>query len=206
MRMQRDLPATLVAQVHVPLAAEQGVAHLDGEPLPDDGRVPIGRHQLRVFSAEYEPWTQDITLTAGEVRTLEPPQSRRRRTTISQTPPDYTGRHIAYGVGAVGLVMGAVAVGMTLIADSNFKEWKEQDRLIDSQYPGTQSQNAAANDERLKSIWAMDRLATGLAIGSGVVLVSSMVVLFVTRGHGVERPPNERVSWNTRGLDYQVHF
>jgi hypothetical protein len=97
-------------------------------------------------------------LTAGEVRTLEPPQARRTRTTVSQTPPDYTGRYIAYGVGAVGLAVGAVAVGMTLIADSSFKEWKEQDRLLGSQYPGTQSQRAAENDERLKSISATERL------------------------------------------------
>lgn len=205
LRALPELPEAIAARLVVRVMGAKGNVRLDGAPLPRDGRVPMGRHELRVFSAEYEPWTREIRLAAGETRTLSLDLHSQRRRPTSLGAPDYTGRAVAYGIGALGLAAGIAAVTLAVVADFRFEEWEKQDANIRQLGLVSPSDDIERNDERLRSIRALDHAALGLSIGSGVALAASAIVLFTTRSSSTERTPT-MLSLRKHGVRFRVQF
>jgi hypothetical protein len=180
LRMLDDIPEAQRAVLRV-----EGVglkARVDGEPLPSGGAVPIGRHRLQVTKVGFEPWTRELTLEQGEVRSVTPELEAYVERWTPSDVPDRSGRTVAYALGAAGLAAGIAALTVYMVADSRYTQWEQEDAQIPHDFNAPpMTQRVKANDDRLRSVWALDTAAGTLAIVSGAILVGAVITLFVTR-------------------------
>jgi hypothetical protein len=184
LRRLADLPESLSATLKVDLADAQGSARLDGDPLPREALVPIGRHRLQIMRVGFEPWVQELTLAPREIRTISPQLEPYVAPWTPRDEPSRTGRNVAYALGAVGLALGLAATAVYLVADHRYDLWKTEDALLTQEANSLAPDLTArryANDELLKSVWQLDKVSGALAISSGVLLVTAVIVLIVTR-------------------------
>ena len=95
---------------------------LDGVQVTDQAtlqKVQKGRHSLRIESAGFEPFQQDIDVAAGQTSTLNIALSPVKKPAPVKTDVEPSGRSSAwmwtgFGVGAVGLTVGSITGAMSL--------------------------------------------------------------------------------------------
>lgn len=119
-------------------------ASLDGKAVPLDQPVAVdpGKHTLTGSGAGVPDATLEVSLAEGDKKeaVLEPPAAPPAPTaTGTGTPPDRppTGifarmplpTYVAYGAGAVGLVLGGVFSGLTLAKKGEYDDLRKADPL-----------------------------------------------------------------------------
>ena len=178
LRTSAELPEDVRARIMVSGDVHARKVLVDGSPLPRDGWVPFGRHQLQVLRPGFEPWSEQVALKPGEEHAFEPQLQRQ----FVYEPADRSGRPWAYGMGAAGVVAGIAAASVYLVADFRYADWQAHNDMLKTSLAGSETWDRQwENDQRLRSIWKLDTISAGLAIGSAVALTTAVVLLFTTR-------------------------
>jgi hypothetical protein len=148
-------------------------------------------------------------LQAGEARELNvtlaarvelPKRKAHGRRAQHAKQPFNTGRAVAYGIGGVGVTAGVLALAVYLVADARYNQWKTEDaELLSTSRTALDAESRVdAHNADLKTVWDLDKVAAGLAIG-GAIALAGAVVLFMNTG----RP--EQLS-TARPGSLQLHF
>jgi len=141
---------------------------------PWQGRLPLGQHRLELRAEGFVPVTQSMQLKRREQNVLSVTLPR---------APDIAGARraknvavgVAYGIGALGLGVLAVAGGLA-VARSN---------VVKSKCPGIVCDPALRGD--LDAVHALGRVAVaGLVAGGAGVLAGTVIVFEVRPGGGVQ--------------------
>lgn len=165
---------------------EEGAAiYVDGK-VYDNDRLPTGRHHIEVRRSGFEPWTRSVELSKGETVTLNV-----ELVPLEDYRHDYesnanTIRTLSYIIGAGGIVLGAVSLGLYLYNDSEFKDWQnEYDALeydasqpLDPDLQADLLKRQEKNSEKLDAIHDMDAVTVGIAIAGGALLTTGIILFF----------------------------
>jgi hypothetical protein len=178
------LPDALAARLLVDTGSPQATVLVDGVPLPEGGRIPMGRHVLEIRRAGHHGQQREISLKAGGFRSLK------IRLLPEGEPEDeegdgLSGRTVAYLVGAGGLVLGAGAVALYVWNDSRFADWESERDTLDeavlgeTPHPPEVAQRQEENDDLLDSIHLFDAVTVGTAVAGGVLVATGAVLYFM---------------------------
>lgn len=94
---------------------------IDGEPVgttPYEGEVPVGPHQIEVTRDQYEPWSTDATISAGEEYFFEAtliPVPEETEIIVREETPFY--RQWWFWTGAAVVIGGGIAAVLLLSED-----------------------------------------------------------------------------------------
>jgi hypothetical protein len=158
---------------------------LDGSPFSSGGTVPAGRHLLRVEHSGFETWQREVVAPGGKETVVNVRLTPTAAYAHSYRAAEKRRRWIAYAIGAAGIAVGGVALGLYVDNGSRYSTWKTRQANLDDQWSavhGTPLSNRPEadqqrNDELADEIVLRDALAVGLGIGGGVLLTASVVLL-----------------------------
>lgn len=123
-------------------------------------------------------------------------------------------RPIAYAIGGVGIGAGVAALVVYLVGDARHDEWQTEKLAIDGLAEMAASepydaetdreiiQRTVDNNRLLKSVWQLDTLATGLAIGGGALLTTGVVLLLTASNDG--EPAKATAALALQGTTFQL--
>jgi hypothetical protein len=192
LKPESPLSESVAAQLVVDTGEQKTTVLLDGAPLPEEGRIPMGRHYLEVSQTGFSVYRRELSLKAGETRTLEV------RLIPDDGPSDGGGtgplsqRAWAYMVGGGGLLVSAGAVALYVWNDSRFDEWESEQDALDvavleqTPHPPEIGERQSENDDLLDSIHLWDAVTLGTALAGGA-LIATGAILYLT----AEEPPPE---------------
>ncbi len=227
---QRKRVGTLVLDVE----PAQAQVTIDGHLLAADVRrqavrLTLGDHWVQVSSAGHEPSTTTLTIT-GDPQSLairlrplgQHPHIRRGSAAANAREPGHEASAVralrlsGYGLGAAGVLAGLSALTIYLVGDSRHDDWKvENGQLVSleaslgdwssSSEIAAYNERAERNNGRLRSVWRMDKAATGLAIGGGALLAAGIaLIVWVSRSDA--RPRQSKISLRPAGLGVVANF
>jgi hypothetical protein len=184
-----QLSATLGGRIAVAAKGMRGTIRLDGDPLPADGRVPVGRHYLELPGRGYETWSQEFSLSPGETKRLGLEVVARQPVSTHGSAGQGDGRRtLAYCLAGAGLGLGLAAVAVYVANSSEFNIWSQENADLDvladrASWQVTSmdveleiARRRQANDRLLQSIWTLDIWSAGLAIGAAALVIAGTVV------------------------------
>ncbi|MCC6899493.1 MAG: PEGA domain-containing protein [Polyangiaceae bacterium] len=186
-------------------AAKNGRAWVDGRPLPVGGRLPAGRHHVKLSAPRHKDWEREVDLPHGRTlalgHELEPDDSLLRARERQRT--------WAYALGANGMALMLVAGGVFLWNTDRYGDWRDRQDSLDGdwgRYPVAQDmvKRQTENDELRESIQNFDRVSVGFAVG-GAALVSAGAILYLT-GEDPDRAPSVAVAPSSASVNWRVRF
>jgi PEGA domain/Tetratricopeptide repeat len=226
LRVMAALPDELAAQLVVRVDAPGSELRLDGGSLPPDGRVPLGRHRLAAEAPGFRSWSQDIVLAAGERRVVTVDLQRTPAAAAVDADGGAVQRDLAYVLGGVGLAAGVAALATFFIAEERYSDWQDEKAALaaivddaareppDPELQMELARRVRSNNDRLKSVWQLDTLSAGLAIGGGALLATGAVLFLFpggdeAAGKGGDHDTGKRpTGWTVRGstLNWVTRF
>lgn len=187
--------------------AAAGRAWVDEKELPADGRVPPGRHHVKIVAAGHWPWEGDVVISAGKTLTLGTNLAPTNETLRDRA----TQRTWAWALGAHGLGLMLVAGGVYYWNSDRFASWEERQRQMDREWLDSPyhdkdlAQRQTQNDDLRESIRQFDAVSAGLGIGGALLLGTGAVLYFTGESPSegsvpvVTATPNGiRGQWTTR--------
>ncbi|WP_104984226.1 PEGA domain-containing protein [Sorangium cellulosum] len=160
---------------------------IDGKavgPTPWEGRLPLGEHAIEVSAGGFVPSRQPVQLVRRKQRELsvvlerEPDREAEQRAARNVK----IGVGLAYGVGAVGLGMFAVAGGLALDKVNGLKA-----SCPNQQCPSTETEN-------LNDVSTLGTVSTVGVVVAGLGAAAGTAVLLLTRPEEGKRPAGPSVS------------
>lgn len=168
-----ELDESISGRVNVEVRERDAEVLLDGQSFAG-GQLPIGPHRLEVRSEGFEPYTEDIEVTAGDTVTLDlalrPTAAfiERRRTVF---------RRAAYITGGASLAFLGTAVGLLIWNGQRLDDYEiERLALMDATAPD-RSRRMAALNELWSSISTMN-VVSWVLLGVGAIPLGVAVALF----------------------------
>lgn len=169
-------------------ASEPGASvYIDGQPAPDDGVLPAGRHTVVVEHNGFLPWQRLPVLAPDHIERLHAklvPTEQYRRDYERRARAMRTWAYISAGG---GLVLLAGASGLLLWNNGRYDDWKQKDAELQRIYdagPTSPAWSAAQdeqdkNDALLHSIKVVDGVTVATAIVGAAGVATGVVLRFV---------------------------
>lgn len=128
-----DLPPYLVGELQVEASEEEAEFLLDGAPFAP-GPAPLGPHRLDVRLEGFEPWNDEVEVTAGETArvevTLRPTSEYRLRYETRARRM----RLAAWMTATASLVVLGTTLGLFLWTIQRNSEWQDEQVFQDEQW------------------------------------------------------------------------
>jgi hypothetical protein len=186
LRPEQPLPASSSSLLRVRRMATDVLVVLDEEPFSGSGRVPSGRHTLRVERPGYAPWSTTLQLeperTANVTPSLAPTKLTLRTMDRERSKRNWV---VATTAGA-GLVLSGVTTWLVVDNRSRYANWQREQRALDAQWRSATIQSMPttgqhANDDRADRIKLQDEIAVGTGVASGALLIAAAALFFTGR-------------------------
>jgi tetratricopeptide (TPR) repeat protein len=179
----------------------RATCYVDGRAIAASAapiQLAIGEHRIVARLAGYEAATHDVSIQPDQATTLtialkalaKPALIQLRQAPEPRDDFSKVQSTLGWTVGGAAIVAGLAALTVYIVADQKFSSWKKANAELDTLIQA-KTQNASgaptatalqakaqADDDRLKSVWALDSWAGALAISAGVLAVGSAVLLW----------------------------
>lgn len=176
---------------------------LSQSPLPESVPLTIGDHHVEISRPDYESQARVVSIAGEQHVQLQitllrvrpaPGAAQAARASPSSSTRDDGGRTqltLAYVLGGAGIAAGVTALAVYLVSDDRYSDWQSEKLALETLKMQAEREPSNAETEReltmrsesnndlLKSVWQLDMLSAGLAIGGGALLATG-TVLFLT--------------------------
>jgi len=187
LRPEQPLPSSVSSLLRVRPREVDAQIFLDEEPFPGIGRLPAGRHSLRVERPGYATWSTTLQLQPQRTMDIVPSLVATDLTRRTRERERKKRNWLVGTTAGAGLVLAGVTSWLVIDNHARYSTWEHEQRALDERWlvstvddmPLAQQR---ANDDRADRIKLQDEIAVGTGVAAGMLLIGAGALFFTGLG------------------------